>query len=880
MSVHPSAEQPLVAFVSSRMDNDTKWARKAVAEALCSSSFVQPWLFENAPASSQPVVRGYLDRVHTSDLVIWLAERETTAAVRTEITTALKSGRRILVFRITPPPSDSSTESLIEKTNTRYVHVTESEELKRELLAALDDEIVRSWRSVGPPNQNALLDRLYSQSRSRCIDRWLAAGVPAPVAEDMADDPTIGGLSVPPFGSSRFVILRAEIGAGKSLAAERIFQSAIRSAQESERNAVPIFVEARNIGDSIDSHLGDQSFVHLLEDPTLLVIDGLDEADVSRRVDLAREARRMALAHPSLRVLVTSRPTPDLSTAFESSFIDVPPLSQEQSEALIARIAGYDVYLHGFPQSFVEAIRRPLFAILAGVTQSGQGLNSLPKGRLLSKLVELSLGRVNAHLESADPLLRKLARLTVDRGGAAVPIGEIGTYAEMTPLLRSRLVVERDGCLRFPLAILAEWFAARELEAGMPSTTDIAKDSERLSNWLVPLQMCVATTSPTIASRALRPLATERPAIAARVLDETFPGWEDPEGKHSLPSWEQCGLQLREAMAAWAEGLGPVARLVAPIGRTGQLRTIGVRRHDESTLTVSWARQNYTDQVVQLPPDHGRDPEWHGFTSRFKFGAHSGWAWQWAREYLRDGLGEVVRIRALPWVEALNAEAAWRTAVSLVARGDPWMTQPIRKHEVVDRCQQHLRRPPAPPYLRRIDLRRIEENVENLLRVEGDYIHPPWPGPEERRGPYLWSGYSNATILERTRAVYSAALEAYFEMVDRWFPRFKHDLSLAGKAPFRMIGVVTQSTGSGEWYGGLGLTYYLEKDSNCTESRVEFDLGDEGARRAFLRKSEEKFESGRIDSFSGSVLDVFDLDAAEKLAYEWLAQDLSGVGWA
>ena len=41
----------------------------------------------------------------------------------------------------------------------------------------------------------------------------------------------------------------------------------------------------------------------------------------------------------------------------------------------------------------------------------------------------------------------------------------------------------------------------------------------------------------------------------------------------------------------------------------------------------------------------------------------------------------------------------------------------------------------------------------------------------------------------------------------------------------------------------------------------------------------DRLENRQIDSFRSSVLDVFDLDAAEKLTYSWLLDDLRQVHW-
>ncbi len=144
MAVLRSGEPPLVVFVSSRISTQTRWARDAVADTLQQSNQFKPWLFEHAPASSEILADSYLAKVRESDLVIWLVEQETTEPVRAEITAALEATRRILMFRITPPPSDSATESLITCVGTKWDYVADAADLKGKLQAALGDEIVRA----------------------------------------------------------------------------------------------------------------------------------------------------------------------------------------------------------------------------------------------------------------------------------------------------------------------------------------------------------------------------------------------------------------------------------------------------------------------------------------------------------------------------------------------------------------------------------------------------------------------------------------------------------------------------------------------------------------------------------------------------------------
>ena len=248
-----ASEPPLVAFVSGRIHDDTKWARDAVAEVLESPSWLRPWLFEHTPASTQEVVEGYLEKVRDSDLVVWLIEIDTTDAVRNEVTTAVNANRPILMFRTAQEASDPSTESLIKYVGTKWDSVADGAELKRKLGLALWDEVARAVRKAGQSPQPALLQAFKARSRARCVERWLASGVASTTAESLADDPSIGLLTVPLFASNRLTILRAEIGAGKSLAAERVYWDALCEAEETGTDS-PVFLEAKNIVGPLAEH--------------------------------------------------------------------------------------------------------------------------------------------------------------------------------------------------------------------------------------------------------------------------------------------------------------------------------------------------------------------------------------------------------------------------------------------------------------------------------------------------------------------------------------------------------------------------------------------------------------------------------------------------
>ena len=435
----------------------------------------------------------------------------------------------------------------------------------------------------------------------------------------------------------------------------------------------------------------------------------------------------------------------------------------------------------------------------------------VPTGRLVSELVATSLGRVSATYETAFPLLRKLGRLLIDNQGAPIPTADVATYAEAAPLFRSRLIVERNGFINFPLMILAEWFAARDLEAGTPPMDELVSDAERLGRWLVPLAVCLSDTGKQNVQRVMTPLASQRPAVASRLLADAFSEWLVADSVGPMPSWQELGAGIHSAMAAWVEGLECVAPLVAPVHSDGTLRTIGIRVEDSSVVSC-WARRRSTQTVVQLPEDfaaRATDREWLGATLRYHVVKFNGLVWMWTLGELKDNLARLLDERGLPLATAL--------------------------------C-------------------------------------PPWPGPERLAGGDVWSGYSPGALLGRTRVVYATALNAYCELVDRWFPRFRRDLELSARRPFRLVGMVRPPSEPDPLGRGPGICWYLEPNWGSHTVDVDLRLGSEEEQARFIAQAEHMLGS-RFGGYTVSTLRVFRVDAAEKLAYSWLRNDLEQVNW-
>ena len=508
--------------------------------------------------------------------------------------------------------------------------------------------------------RQAWLNMVLRRSRARCIARWLGAGVSEENAIALADDPSIGTpRSNIQLVSGKLSILVGEMGAGKSLIVERLFQEAIQETEKNSEAAIPIFFKASQLGRDRALEQVIQEVTRGLCNPNvhraLVFIDGMDETGTSNAIRLLEESRLLVQMGWPITIIIASRPIPDFTTAEEA--IKVPLLPQRDAEALVSRLAERRLYglSRGLTQSVQDAIRRPLFAVLLG-TYLREHNAQLPRSKeqLLSDLVERSLHPFGDNIIQAKQLLERLAVASIDRGGVGVPFSEIAGWSERPLITESRLIVEEEGEVRFPLPVLTEWFAAQSLAAGEPSPETLARDSQRLERWQYPLVLATAILAPNRVTEILIPIVENQPAIASAIINEALANQGYTLDMPSLPVLE-LGRQVRTAMQAWVAGLGELAYKIAHLLPDGTLPTTGVRlcQRDlevdlpgvnlkQSWVDIGWHSTNKNPEgVVELPAGVDSSDLWQfGWSSIYGSGAyqHPSWAWQWSHEKLVDSL--------------------------------------------------------------------------------------------------------------------------------------------------------------------------------------------------------------------------------------------------
>jgi hypothetical protein len=281
-------ERPLRAFISSVMQPEMEWARAAAVAALRENPVLVPWAFEFTPASSDAATETYLNKVREADFVVWLVGGATSDAVRDEIAEALAADRRLWVIRIPADERDARTNELLAEVGQRakYADAADADQLRVVLALTFADEVVRALSETPGLTHLARLEQLARASRARMVQRWQAVGLPEAEAVAFADDPSVGApaADLVPTPESPLRVVVGDVGAGKSVLAERALQGAIIEARERATAPFPVFLHAyetvatgletsmttaaQGLGDvRVQGHYADQMRLHVL--PTL-----------------------------------------------------------------------------------------------------------------------------------------------------------------------------------------------------------------------------------------------------------------------------------------------------------------------------------------------------------------------------------------------------------------------------------------------------------------------------------------------------------------------------------------------------------------------------------------------------------------------------------
>jgi hypothetical protein len=847
-----------LVFLSSRQEELAQY-RSWAAEELATDrfgSYLALWRFEDQPASTDPPDAIYLDGVNSSDVLLFIAGREASAASAAEVNRAIE--RRTDVLCLVLPAEERSPELTDLVNRLRANHTTKDVEVEERGFRRAVADSMRDWiigRLNYRPHQNrtARLRLLLEKSAERALILWRAARVPDAVARAMAGDYSIGELpgAFGPTSSQPFKILLGPAGAGKTLAVHRFHETAVLAAIDDVLAPVPVILTAAEISQTIEQaaeakaqDLGAFSLTGIS-----LAIDGLDEIGATRTQSLMEEALILAKAYPRTLVLISGRNAPP--EHLNGFAVELPPLTDAEARSLIQRVAGdqaarrYD----GTDGTIREALRRPLFALTFA---SGDVLAA--EQPIAAALIQRALHRhERAHILAEQ--FQRLAAGVLDASSASVPI-ETFNVVEQQDLLASRLVFEQDGQFKIPIRIIAEqaastWLAKQPPERALERIDSIAADrwGSAITDYLQQLDDRSAEDFAfTAVSRDL--------AIAIGLARD-----------HATP-----------ARQPWtAEGL---KRSIEAGDRAFSMALPRLYENTRTSVTVSERRGAYVVERTDLD-EAGRLAL---VTTSFEGTNTPLSGLRIATTYLVSRIENAIKNRSFDIdYEPLTEEILWNEARELMGIGN--LSQaPIDLVRLAERLQYlpqgRIKVGTMSFRLYEVDTLRLGRRVNELMRLGNAVWVPPFVIGDLPHGRWVWSRYSPDAIVARRRAQIESALEAYRRIVDEWLPGVSRRMAKRTIMP----AVVRERISFAVDGTPVRSTYWLPNDPHA-ESVVDIQLGPEFEFRSVMEESQAAIERYRPDltdgapiSMSNGILSTWDSQPVEHLAYEWLNADLHRLG--
>ena len=900
------SESNLLVFISSVTD-ELKWARDEAVRTFERFPCAQPWAFEYTPASSESADDAYLKKAKDADLLVWLVGSQTTQPVVNEINARIATGRRLLVFKLPAEDRDPLTRKLLTTVSgyCKWQKVNSGPALREALTASLSDEIARALRDPAQPTRRQKLRQQLDSSFAKCKQLWITLDVPSDLATELANDRSVGDvLTAEDF---HFQMVVGAAGSGKSLAASRFFQRAIEIALQDGTQPFPLFVNARDLTDPLEEYIEKRTagLVQPYYQPTLVILDGLDERGVSQASELITQIRYYVDAHPKSRVLATSSALPGLMVPEQHTIL--PALNDDETIDLISRIAGRKCQLgelYSWSESLRNAARRPLFAVMIGAElRRGRAIGLDRPVDLINRLAQQVVEQSRQKGEGLNCLLQRLAVKAISTGRRVRKSDVTLSHVGQGLLANSRLIDESGDTFDFSHEVLREWYAARALIEENVPIDEIVPASDR---WMTAFQLVIESENENARDALLHKLASSDPGLAALLIQDTATAGGDEDVTDRSPaSAKQLGSELWNAMDAWRRGLGKLFQEIGPVAADDSTAAVGIRM-DSTTITTSWysGGRTLSHPVVQLPEGaktgfRHLDPGWATLhTEMTPLGAE--WPWKRTRRYLVDSLSKTILTRrlALPSDHATR-ELVWAFALAIAGQGE-FSPRSIGAREVLETVLQmatQARRETIVFKIRQLEIAPYELDLmrgkfERLLEQGEDVVRDPWPEFDRRpskgtRGLHTWDFYSDERLLQRATAVYSAALQLYMEMVDRWFGGFRNRFRFARLFPIRLEGRLTKSQQS-HWEGAPSLTWCARALPRDGASQVALEWGapEDFNLLSYWREEEENLRSVRsgIDAtpcpIVGDSLPAIDTTRpVTDLAHAWLIGDLQELNW-
>ena len=871
------------------MPSDMLPLRAAAARA-CDHPW-RPWQFEATPAAGAPSRDIYLAAVRASAVLIWLAGARTSQAVADELDEALAHQIPIMAIVLPANDRDALTREVLARVGQtskwKRVDVGGNDNLEssieHEARLSLGDQMLRWVR----PNARLLgrdaIEAMKSRLRGIGIARWQAAGVGDEMAASLWADVSLGSVhaSLLPTNDRRLTALVGDVGAGKTLAAIRHAMLHLDLWLEAPGQPLPVWVTGGR-GDSIDDVIAEMSAV---QDPrrfgTSVIVDGADESGPEAFIRYVDAGRALTNQDTRTTVLLTLRsaPTNGLVTREIQSMRQ---LEELESVELMNRAFGLSLPGIGlnWPPAIIDAIKRPLFALLLGRHIASRATGApATLGQLIDELVTEVIRRENLTAIEARLALMRLASSSTNRDGGLVQAGDLGTRAMIDQLTSTRLVRREGDAIGFSLPIFREWFGASAIETGVADVPSVTRGERQLERWRYPIGIAAAISSRPKVDELFAAVSTESPGLVPRLLGDARPDWGGSSA--AVPSQQELGREYRFAMTTLIQATSRLTPVLAPT-HDPDLPQLGVRMNGPA-FVGAWRKgvqPQDRDVIYDLAPGEENAPTW-SWRLISAPSPEPTWPWNRVLVELRRAMARAIKHRLL-FVDAMRPEATWAAALELgrVAGrsvGDHWYGA-IERQTVLAGLARTRDQGLVTHRNTLIPL----DPLRKIISSSDGPIQCPYPGRDAPMGGFIWDGFAPATLVERATLVLLNALQIYGELVDVFYPEFAPRLYPAGIGPYRMICRILLRDYPREQ---PGLSYYFEPTNDLSLAQLDLTVSDEDFNWSHVDALNEIQRSLRPDvpwlgaQVSHQGLEVFGATPATRLAYDWLQDGLFALQW-
>lgn len=597
-------------------------------------------------------------------------------------------------------------------------------------------------------------------------------------------------------------VLIGPAGSGKSELAEEWLDLATDRLMEFDSSPIPVWLHASELTatalqDVLLRRLGQSQ---LSQRGVALVVDGLDEVDTLTGHRAIDQASVLVQADSRSSAVLTSRPGVLPQGA---SHVAWDGLDGKAALQIVESISGSERTTWGWNDHLVETIRRPFFAIAAGVSILE---GARPSGQ--AQLIDLLARRALERASSASTVVQSRELFDLMASLAVSLVQSEGTedglsFADQQRALTSGLVQRTStGTLQYSLPLFLQWFAASKLLDDQSLVDEAVSTGSLFDRWRWVLAIAGIVASPSQLDELLSRVIRANPGAGSWVLARIS------DGRRAFRAAGQGNVdpvaapqRLVVAFRTWIDAIGDLATLVYPATK-GSTFTLGVRTSGNA-VDIGWHLvASSRDTAVALPaevhPLARRIPPgwWPDRSGSIAEGEQ--WPWNLSQSRFKSSFLKILEShpRFGPPGGVWNTEYRYQTARRLSGSTSAFFPN-ISRDQLIVQAKALLDGVPRPQPANflvagaELSGAEILDLLAWLEGIDGPDVVRPAPRPDvdvsDMTSGWIWDLYTPAGLQDFYRHVLDQACVAYDEAVSTVVKSFEWSLGLE-KGEFGVIG--------------------------------------------------------------------------------------------